>query len=337
MSEPPAEYDRTWKEALQEYFNPFLGLCFSEIHGLIDWSKPTQSLDKEMEQIARGADSGTRFADKLFQVWLREGTEARVLIHVEVQSQEESNFAKRMYQYNYRAFDLYEQPAISLAVLGDDRASWRPSAYRYTLDGYRLTMEFPIVKLLDYETQWQSLEENSNPFAVMIMAHLKTKATTGKPQDREQWKWHLVRGLFERGYDRDEIQKLFRLVDWMMTLPEALQRSFEAKVTRYQEDRQMPLLSHMEIRAMEKGMQQGIEQGMQQGIEQGIEQGILQTLRENALEILQDRFGEVPPEVSEAINSMVDTSLLKRLHRQAIAIPSIEEFQQLLSPGETQS
>ena len=26
-----------------------------------------------------------------------------------------------MYIYNYRAFDLYHQPVISLAILGDDR------------------------------------------------------------------------------------------------------------------------------------------------------------------------------------------------------------------------
>ena len=35
------------------------------------------------------------------------------------QGQPESDFAKRMYVYNYRLFDRYDRPVVSLAVLGD--------------------------------------------------------------------------------------------------------------------------------------------------------------------------------------------------------------------------
>lgn len=320
MIEPPADYDTSWKEALQQYFEPFLTFCFAEVHTLIDWSRQPQSLDKELEQIVREAESGKRIADKLFQVWLRDGEEAWVLIHVEVQSQEESDFAKRMYQYNYRSFDLYEQPVISLAVLGDERVAWRPSSYGYALGGCEVSLKFPVVKLLDYEARWQDLEESTNPFAVMVMAHLKTKATRGKPQERQQWKWNLVRRLLERGYDQEDIRKLFRLVDWMMTLPDELQRSFEEQLTRYQEERKMPLLSRMELRAMQKG----------------IEQGSLQNARESVLEVLDIRFEVVPPELIEAINEIEDTSFLKQLLRDAIAVDSLEAFQQLLSQRETE-
>ncbi|HEY9710191.1 MAG TPA: hypothetical protein V6D48_18430 [Oculatellaceae cyanobacterium] len=332
MIEPPADYDTSWKEALQQYFESFLTFCFAEVHTLIDWSRQPQSLDKELEQIVREAESGKRIADKLFKVWLRDGEEAWVLIHVEVQSQEDSDFAKRMYQYNYRSFDLYEQPVISLAVLGDERVAWRPSSYGYALGGCEVSLKFSVVKLLDYEARWQDLEESTNPFAVMVMAHLKTKATRGKPQERQQWKWNLVRRLLERGYDQEDIRKLFRLVDWMMTLPDELQRNFEEQLTRYQEERKMPLLSRMELRAMQKGIEQGIEQGRQEGIEQGS----LQTARESVLEVLEIRFEVVPPELIEAINEIEDTSFLKQLHREAIAVDSLEAFQQLLSQRETE-
>ena len=50
------------------------------------------------------------------------------------------------------------------------------------------------------------------------------------------------------------------------------------------------------------------------------------------LEVLETRFELVPLplEVIEAVNQIEDTSLLKQLLKQAIAIPSIEEFQQVL-------
>ncbi len=56
----------------------------------------------------------------------------------------------------------------------------------------------------------------------------------------------------------------------------------------------------------------------------------LETLREDVITILEVRFGEVPPTLIERINAIEDIPVLKQLHRQAIAIPSIEEFQQLL-------
>ena len=318
---PPANYDTSWKEALSQYFEPFLKLCFPAVHAVIDWSQPPESLDKELEQIAQNAESGKRIADKLFKVWLNDGNEAWILLHIEVQSAWEADFPKRIYQYNYRAFDLYERPVISLAVLGDDRETWRPKSFGYAISGCELNLKFPIVKLLDYEHQWPQLEASANPFAVMIMAHLKTKATQGQPQQRQQWKWDLIRRLFERGYDKEDIRQLFRLVDWMMTLPDELQHRFENQVTQYQEERNMPLLSHMELRAEKRGKQLGLELGS------------LQTARESVLDNLNVRFGEISPELAETISAIEDLLWLKQLHRHAIIADSVEAFQQFLAAG----
>ena len=324
MNEPQAIYDSPWKQALEQYFEPFLVFFFPTAHAVIDWNYIPESLDKELQQLMPEAEVGKRIADKLFKVWRQGGEEAWVLVHVEVQSQEESGFAERMYVYNYRCFDRYRKPVISLAVLGDEQASWRPSSYGYALGGCELSLRFPVAKLLDYETQWQVLEESLNPFATVVMAHLKTKATHNKPQERKQWKWSLVRRLFERGYSREDVVQLFRLIDWMMVLPQELQQEFKEELSRYQEDSQMPFLSRIELDAK------------QEGIEEGIQEGIVRTLREDAIAILEVRFGEVAPELIEVINTIEDVPGLKQLLRQAIAIPSIEEFQQLLEQHLTQ-
>ena len=319
MIEPNAEYDSPWKEALGDYFESFLTFFFPQVYSLIDWSQPPQSLEKELQQIAPASESGSRVADKLFQVWLCDKREVWVLVHIEVQSQEESKFAQRMYIYSYRAFDLYQRPVISLAVLGDERNNWRPSSYGWSLGGCELSLKFPIVKLLDYQAQWQNLEQNTNPFAVIAMAHLKTKATTGKPQEREQWKWSLARGLYDRGYDREKIIKLFQVIDRMMALPQELQQSFEDKLTRYEEERQMPLLSRME------------ERGLEQGTRQGLEQGTRQTLQSNIIRILQKRFEIESTELINAINSLNNISELQRLLVVSVTTNSIADFEQILS------
>ena len=149
-----------------------------------------------------------------------------MLVHIEVQGDEDADFAKRMYVYNYRLFDRYDRRVASLAVLTDDRPQWRPSAYGYELWGCRVGLEFPVIKLLDYEKDWGSLEKDPNPFAVVVMAHLQTIATRQDAKKRLQSKLALVRMLYERGYSKQDILELFRFIDWVLVLPEELENDF---------------------------------------------------------------------------------------------------------------
>ncbi|MEH2176282.1 hypothetical protein [Nostoc sp.] len=60
------------------------------------------------------------------------------------------------------------------------------------------------------------------------------------------------------------------------------------------------------------------------------EEGIVETARESIITVLEMRFGEVPSSIVEVINRIEEPSVLKMLHKSAIAIPSTAEFQQLL-------
>lgn len=309
MTEITANYDETWKEVIGDYFDSFLAFFYPEIYQQIDWTKNPISLDKELEQITASADSQTRHADKLFQVWLLDNQEVWILIHVEVQSQYDKEFSQRMFIYNYRAFDLYQKPVISLAILGDETNSWRPSSYQYGLGSSQLIFNFSSVKLLDY--QWDELEQSNNIFAIVVMAHLKTKATNSNLSAREQWKWNLARLLYERGYNRKEIVDLYKVIDLMMALSQDLQLSFEEKLANYQEERKMPLLTNIEQRAIEKTTKQ--------------------TRKQDIIKLVQVRFGDIPDNLVASINQIDDTSFLEQLLVSTISVKSLEEFAQLVN------
>ena len=49
------------------------------------------------------------------------------------------------------------------------------------------------------------------------------------------------------------------------------------------------------------------------------------------LDALDERFGELPESVSEAIHQIQDLAQLRLLHRQAIRSESLEEFQRSLN------
>lgn len=112
-----SEFDGPWKEALEAYFERFMAFFFPQAHRAIDWLRGYEMLDQELQQIAPEAEHGRRVVDKLVKVWRTGGAEEWVLVHIEVQSQEEADFAWRMYVYHYRIFDRYNRRIASFAVL----------------------------------------------------------------------------------------------------------------------------------------------------------------------------------------------------------------------------
>ena len=114
---PVTDYDSPWKEALDQWFPLFVAFFFPQTHREIDWSRGYETLDTELQQVVRDAELGRRYADKLVKVWLLDGTEGWLLVHVEVQGQREAGFERRVFVYNYRIFDRYNKPVASLAVL----------------------------------------------------------------------------------------------------------------------------------------------------------------------------------------------------------------------------
>ena len=221
-----ADFDGPWKEALHVYFPAFLALFFPIAHDAIDWSRGFESLDKELARLAPRAARGPLVVDKLMRVWRRDGAEAVVLVHVEIQSQRAPDFARRMYAYNGRLFDHDNERVVSLAVLADDDPGWRPDHYGDALWGWSVRMEFPTVKLLDWTGRETELEGSVNPFARVVLAHLKALETRRDAEGRRAWKFRLVRGLYERGFGREDVAELFRLIDWLMELPDRMEDQF---------------------------------------------------------------------------------------------------------------
>jgi len=200
-------------------------------------------LDKEFNQIAREAEIGKRYADKLVKVWRIEGEELWLLLHVEIQAQPEKKFPERMFTYNFRIFDRFHQPAISLAILCDASRQWRPNRYSYSYPLTQLNFEFGIVKLLDYEDRWQELEASDNPFATVVMAHLKTQQTSQQPQERKTWKLSLIRRLYDLGWQEQDIRNLYRFIDWVMILPKELSAEFWEEFKQIEQERSMSYIT----------------------------------------------------------------------------------------------
>ena len=258
-----------------------------------------EMLDKELQQIAPESEVGLRVVDKLVEVKLLSGVLEWLLIHIEVQNQRTQGFVERIFSCFCRIRDKYDKPLVSLAVLGDESPTWRPNRFSLDTLGCKVDFVFPIVKLADFRTQLEQLENSGNPFACIIVAHLQSIATKGLPPDRLRWKVRIVRGLYERGWTADRVRQVFRVIDWIIDLPVELQKEFGMNLNAIEEEKSMPYVTSVERLAREEGIEQGIEQGIEKGIEQGIEQGIEKGVVLGQIQLLAQLLGADVPSLSE--------------------------------------
>ncbi len=257
INENPANdaFDVPWKDILEGYFPEFLAFFLPVAHEGIDWERGFEFLDKELSRITRDSQIGDRRMDKLVKVWRRDGVELWVLIHIEIQGNRQANFTERMYVYQYRAYDLYQVPVVGLAILADEEEGWRPTEFRYDLWGTKQSYQFTSVKLLDYpETD---LEKSTNPFAIVTLAHLQAKKTKHRAGDRYQEKRRLIRGLYQSGFNRQQVIDLFRFIDWVLYLPEELDDRLLAEIATFEENQKMPYITSVERIGMRKGHRDG--------------------------------------------------------------------------------
>ena len=145
-----------------------------------------------------------------------------------------------------------------IAILGDERADWRPSQFGYQLFGCSVDFQFPVIKLLDYQQRQSELEASRNPFATVVMAHLVAVQTRNNRSRRLEQKLALVRRLYSQGFERSDVLNLLAFIDWMLTLPLDLETEFKREVEQLEAEQRMQYVTSFERSGIRLGVLEGI-------------------------------------------------------------------------------
>lgn len=123
-------------------------------------------------------------------------------------------------------------------------------------------MEFPIIKLIDYNAKIQELEQSKNPFAIIILAQL----TALKKQEVELRlisKLAITKKLYSSGFSKKEVIELFRFIDWIISLPKESEVIFVKNLAKLEkEEFEKNFICPAEQLWLEQGIEKGIEQGI---------------------------------------------------------------------------
>lgn len=201
---------------------------------------------------------------------------------------------------------------VSFAVLCFPDKKDHANAYQWKFWGNEVFFTFPVVKVTDYRHRWAALERSENLFAVVVMAHLKA-ADVKNDEDRKYWKFKLMKDLYVRGLSRAQLLQLFKFIDWLIVLPAALNQKFWSEIYALEEEKNMPYITSVERIGMEKGFEQGLEQGAE-------------NTRQCIIEVLEDKFGQIPSLTIEKIKQETQMEVLIALMKLAAKSVSIEQF-----------
>jgi len=310
--------DEAWKQIIEKLFPDFLAFFFPQIYKDINFSKGFEFLDKELQKILKRSEVGKKIVDKLVKVYLNDGSEKWLLIHIEVQGYQEENFSERIYIYNYRIFDRYRKEVISLALLTDTNQNYRPTTFRISRWGFKLSFQFPLIKLIDYQEKGEELEQNPNPFSIVVMSFLKTIETKGSEQERYSWKKQFLLELYERGLTRDIIFLLYQFIDLIMNLSEEFEIALTEEILKIEEAKKMSIITSAERIGIEKGKKEGKIEGKIEG------------LQESIYDIFEIKFGKNIYELFAQVKEIQDIEILQKIRLGLKKAQTLEETKNLI-------
>ena len=174
-------------------------------------------------------------------------------------------------------------------------------------------------------------------FSLLTLAHLRTQQARHDPDILYAAKWQLTKLLYQRRWSNQRILVLFKVINWMMALPESHEQQYWRAIHRLERRQKVKWISPLEQSFINKGLQKGIKKGRQegllrgrkQGLEQGLEQGLAQGWKEGAAALLKrqlrQRFGPLP----KTVHNKLAKASVAQIGTWSDALPEARSLKQL--------
>lgn len=296
--------DSLWKGIVEDLFEELISFFYPEHTHLLDFSQ-IEFLDKELNQLFPESEANNNVADKLVKVRLKEGGEIWQLIHIEVQGYADKAFSERMFRYYYRTFDKYLLPLEALAVLTDPYGNYHPRSYQAASFKTSIIYQFHTYKLLEQDRE--TLENNANPFAIVLLTALESLQVGKDDESLFQLKIRLFRKLLERGYDKALIDKLTSFIKFYVHFnrPE-MNIKFDQTIQEIsQSNEPMGIVETILHDAEKRGEARGEKRGEARGEKKAIENKIKAMLLKNLAEEEVANLLEEPLELVQKLASQL--------------------------------
>src|SRR5699024_3751809 len=227
--------------------------------------------------------SGKVFTDKLFKVFMKNGKEKWILIHVEVQDKDEKDFYDRMFRYFYRIYARFDREIYAIALLTDANKSKYASHFNYSFYGTEVNYKYNTYDF--HGKDIEQLKQSSNPFAIAVVAGIYASKSKQDVEIRYEFKKSLITSILEKyetaeGMTIDHLNSLIYFVDYLLKLPEEMKHRLREELNPYLGEEVITKM-RAEKRNQPPTIAELIEEGKEEGKKEAIKDIVITLIRDN--------------------------------------------------------
>ncbi|GAB3059284.1 RpnC/YadD family protein [Virgibacillus ainsalahensis] len=296
VHEKPTDYGTTspdedglWKKLIADFFEEFMLFFAPELYEEIDHSRSPDFLQQELYKEVIQEKKGRNNADQIVKVFLKNGEERWILIHIEVQGKVNEAFSKRMFRYFYRLYDKFDKEIYAIALLTDIGNTKHTNQFHYSFHGTEVDYTYNAYQFR--ENDLEKLKRSSNPFAAAVIAGIYASKTRKDADKRYFFKRELMTQLLRnmdthQGYNHTQISPLIYFIDYLLQIP--------AFLTKLRDD-VTPLLrkeAAQHMQAERSNPSPTLAEIFADLEKEGMEKGKEAAMKQLALELIQENFSD---------------------------------------------
>lgn len=138
--------------------------------------------------------------DKLVKLRLFSGEEKIVYVHLEFQTDSKKDISERMFRYYRRMLDIYGKSITALVIYTGRYLPKCHNQYHHDTFGTSITYKFNSYSVYQQNNNIAELENNPNPFSIIVLANLYVLQTRNNFEKRLSFKEQLYYLAEKRGY-----------------------------------------------------------------------------------------------------------------------------------------
>ena len=312
-------YDLTMKRLTSEFAEDYVRFALNRIpsHAEALELEEVEEVDKELPALMREVDFAARV----------EVEQRQIVLLLEFQTRWEADVPQRMMGYTWRLYERYKLPVYPVVMVFRKSRSFQDRLNMQALEMEVVRFRYRVIPIWEVDARQVIEQGQRGLYPLLPLMRWEGKGAEevleeierlvlGEIKDRERRAdaYVALRVLSGIGYPLVLIDRIMRRRDIMLESPV------------YRE-----ILEEGKSLGLKEGLELGRKEGLELGRKEGLEFGEEARLREDVLDVLDVRFGVVPPDVEETVRSVRGKASLESLLRRVAVVESVEAFREHLT------
>jgi predicted transposase YdaD len=227
-----ADQDGFWKELVKRFCYSLIKRAIPELYEKVDLEKEPRPLDKEFTDVVNIGNPNFRvpphFADLVFEVPLKDGSNTWIIFHVEAQGPKGGNLPERMNHYRCYIYAHYRREPVALAIITGGRRK-EERFYAHSHFGTEITYRYNNLILADLDDA--ELQASDNPIDLALYS---ARCALKAKEELQKYKYlrTLLDLLAERGWSMGDKRDLLLFLEWIIDLKD---KELEKQYTEYRD------------------------------------------------------------------------------------------------------